>query len=209
MLNTQGIVDVLARSKAGEGERRDLMLPYLGWAFHSTSSRCFSASGNSKEHSFHLGLRFIDRTDFKQFMDYRFPVSSLDFLYHCCSTDRDLPIGFTHLLFLSVGLLFSVLWPRRGLLQMSYGDFSTEHQTKDWCRQPSSMWEPLIWTVCLNWDASTAVHTTDHQWSKIFILFFFTVNCMVYKTKCVHILKHHQSNWKSCVIFWPPNIVIL
>ncbi len=185
MLNTQRIVNLWARSKAREGEMQVLMLPYLGWALHSTSSRCFSASANSKEHRVSIWDRGSSaETEISNslwIIDFLFPP---DFLYHCWYAFGWL--GFAHRLYppsVSIGLLLSVFWPRKGLLQVSYG-ISIEHQTKDWCSSRIShtfpMWERLIWTLV--WTLKLRLldgrcWTHHKKWLKSM------VNCMLNNTK--------------------------
>lgn len=159
MQNIQRIVNLWVRSKkAGEGEMRVLTLPYLAWALHSTSSRCFSASANYKRtQSFHLGLRFIGRDwDFKQLMDNRFPVSSLWFPLSLLLCFR--LIGICPLALPTFSLLFCCFLSYN-LVEDSCRylmGISTKHQTKDWCRQPYLTNYPWCENFRL---VLTAVHT--------------------------------------------------
>lgn len=116
------------------------------------------------------------------------------------SGDWDLPIGFTHLLFISIGLLFSVFWPPRGLLQMSYGDFHrTSNEGLMYSRQPYLTYLPqcenvgfelCVWTWILQLLSTPGMvvlalmvidyreHISDLKWIKNM------VSCIVYNTKC-------------------------
>lgn len=189
MLNTQRIVNLWARSKAWEGEMQVLLLPYLGWALHSTSSRCFSASANSKEHRVSIWDRGSSaETEISNslwIIDFLFHPS--DFLYHCRYAFGWL--GFAHRLyppsvsplvccFLCYDLVEDCCRYRMGI--------SIEHQTKDWCRQLyfthlsrcENVWFELsfeLWSFeCSMGDVG---HISDLKWLKSM------VNCMLNNTK--------------------------